>query len=76
MEDTTSPQHKSSESHPTQEAQIKTYTPSEIEQHNRIDDIWIIIDNGVYDLTNFVSEHPGGGKSMYYLEVLELKQKT
>ena len=24
------------------------------------DDVWFIIDNNVYDVTNFLAEHPGG----------------
>lgn len=29
-------------------------------QHNKQDDLWIIIDAKVYDLTRFVGMHPGG----------------
>jgi cytochrome b involved in lipid metabolism len=43
---------------------IKQYSPKEVAEHNSLDDIWIIVDDGVYDLTNFLSEHPGGKKSM------------
>ncbi|QKX54235.1 uncharacterized protein TRUGW13939_01320 [Talaromyces rugulosus] len=62
MEYATSPKDKSLESPPLQEPPTKIYALSEIAQHNRLDDIWVIIDGNVYDLTNFVSEHPGGGK--------------
>lgn len=29
-------------------------------QHNKEDDLWIIIDSYVYDLSDFVDAHPGG----------------
>ncbi|KAI9497418.1 hypothetical protein BDB00DRAFT_868456 [Zychaea mexicana] len=32
----------------------------EIAQHNRRDDIWIILHGKVYDLTKFLPNHPGG----------------
>lgn len=32
----------------------------EVKMHNRIDDCWIVIDNEVYDITKFLSQHPGG----------------
>lgn len=40
----------------------KRFTADEVAHHNRADDCWIIIHNKVYDVTNFLSEHPGGRK--------------
>lgn len=41
----------------------KTFTPAEVASHNSPDKgLYIIIENGVYDVTNFVDEHPGGAK--------------
>lgn len=41
----------------------KQFTPAEVAAHNTPDKgLYIIIDGGVYDVTNFVDEHPGGAK--------------
>ena len=41
---------------------MKTFTVEEVAQHNKPNDLWIIVDGKVFDLTKFVSEHPGGKK--------------
>jgi hypothetical protein len=33
---------------------------SEVMKHNRKDDCWVVLNGCVYDLTNFMSTHPGG----------------
>lgn len=36
---------------------------AEVAAHNTLDGgLYIIIDSNVYDLTNFIDEHPGGSK--------------
>lgn len=41
----------------------KTFTPADVSSHNSPDKgLYIIIDSNVYDVTNFVDEHPGGAK--------------
>jgi L-lactate dehydrogenase (cytochrome) len=35
----------------------------EISKHNIPDDLWIVVDGTVYDLTEFAPEHPGGAGS-------------
>jgi cytochrome b involved in lipid metabolism len=36
------------------------YTFEEVSKHDQKDDCWIIIDDYVYDVTEFVEIHPGG----------------
>lgn len=32
----------------------------EVNLHNKKDDCWIVIEKQVYDITDFISKHPGG----------------
>jgi cytochrome b involved in lipid metabolism len=36
------------------------YTLSEVQQHSSLDDCWMVIFDKVYNITEFVNEHPGG----------------
>ncbi|WQF88605.1 Putative cytochrome b5-like heme/steroid binding domain-containing protein [Colletotrichum destructivum] len=48
---------------PTEIAKMsKTFTTQEVAQHKTDKDMWIIVEDGVYDITAFQSEHPGGEK--------------
>ena len=38
----------------------KYITDEELKKHNRYDDLWISIHGKVYDVTDWVKEHPGG----------------
>ena len=37
-----------------------TYTATEVAKHATPGDLWVTIDNGVYDLSKFANLHPGG----------------
>lgn len=38
----------------------KLYTWAEVGKHNKDNDIWVVIGDDVYNLTDYSSEHPGG----------------
>jgi cytochrome b involved in lipid metabolism len=40
----------------------KTFSAADVAAHKSPSDLWIIVDEDVYDLTKFQSEHPGGQK--------------
>jgi cytochrome b involved in lipid metabolism len=37
-----------------------SYTWDEIRQHTSPGDLWLVIDNKVYDVSQWMDEHPGG----------------
>lgn len=53
------PPAQTSEPAPTQSS-TKTFSQTEVATHNNAKDCWLIIDNKVYDVTQFLREHPGG----------------
>ncbi|XP_014092289.2 cytochrome b5 [Bactrocera oleae] len=42
------------------EAEVKLYSREEISKHNLNKNTWLIIHNNVYDVSEFLNEHPGG----------------
>jgi cytochrome b involved in lipid metabolism len=42
--------------------QINKFTWNEVKRHNSKNDLWIVIDGYVYDITKFQKKHPGGTK--------------
>lgn len=45
---------------PSQAETASTYAAAQVAEHNTASDCWTIIDGSVYDLTPFISSHPGG----------------
>lgn len=45
----------------------QSYSVEEIRKHNKVDDLWIIVRNEVYDITKFVHKHPGGWLPLKHL---------
>ncbi|XP_037934651.1 cytochrome b5 isoform X2 [Teleopsis dalmanni] len=39
-------------------------TLATVKEHNKPNDLWVVIDNKVYNLTKFRSEHPGGEETL------------
>ena len=46
----------------------KPVTKAEVSKHNNPTDLWLMVNNVVYDLTEFQDDHPGGAKSLSFLE--------
>ncbi|GAA5911500.1 hypothetical protein JCM6882_000519 [Rhodosporidiobolus microsporus] len=44
----------------TKKDALKSFSKDEVAKHNKEDDLWLIIDSAVYDLSRFVDLHPGG----------------
>ena len=42
--------------------QNELYTWNEVKKHNNKNDLWVVIDGYVYDITKFQKRHPGGTK--------------
>ncbi|EPS96269.1 hypothetical protein FOMPIDRAFT_1025451 [Fomitopsis schrenkii] len=42
----------------------KQFTAEEVAKHKSKDDVWVIIDNQVLDVTSFLPDHPGGEKAI------------
>ncbi|HWO12716.1 MAG TPA: cytochrome b5-like heme/steroid binding domain-containing protein [Polyangiaceae bacterium] len=46
------------------EMRLPSYSWDEIRRHATPDSVWIVIDGDVYDVTNFLREHPGGAERL------------
>jgi len=45
--------------------QTVTLTVEEVQKHNQPNDCWLIINDAVYDVTNYAQFHPGGDQRIY-----------
>lgn len=45
---------------------------ADVASHNKPDDLYIVIDEEVYDVSKFQDEHPGGKKSMSLFDTDEV----
>ena len=41
-----------------------SYTRAQVHEHRTKDDLWLVIDGKVYDVTMFQEEHPGGAAAL------------
>ena len=42
----------------------RVFTMDEVREHSTKDDAWIVIDDTIYDVSNFWKKHPGGQQVM------------
>ncbi|CAG9328191.1 unnamed protein product [Blepharisma stoltei] len=43
---------------------LPLYSLDEIREHRKVDDCWMVFENKVYDITQYIRYHPGGNKIM------------
>lgn len=44
----------------TMSEELKVFTFEEVAAHNTTDDLWVVYNGKVYDVTKYLDEHPGG----------------
>ncbi|PYI32073.1 cytochrome b5 reductase, partial [Aspergillus indologenus CBS 114.80] len=44
------------------DVQLPEYSLAEVATHNKKDDIWIVVHGQVFDVTNYLQDHPGGAE--------------
>ena len=47
-------------------SELPCYTRKEVAEHKREDDAWIVLNGEVYDVTRWLSRHPGGAKVLLH----------
>jgi flavocytochrome c len=61
---TPAPNSTSAPAAPVGKATSGEYSVEEVAKHNKKDDVWVIVDGQVLDVTNFLPDHPGGEKAI------------
>lgn len=51
------------------------YTSKQVAEHNKKYDNWIIINDKVYDITDFIEKHPGGVDKLLNVAGQEVTEK-
>ncbi len=44
----------------------QTFSRDEVAEHCTRDDLWVVIDDRVFDLTSYIEKHPGGDSLLKY----------
>ena len=52
---------------PTPEESVNGYTLAQVSERNSAAECWVVIDGGVYDLTQWIRSHPGGSGAILNL---------
>ena len=47
-------------------SELPYYTRKEVSEHKKDKDAWIVVDGEVYDVTRWLSRHPGGAKVLMH----------
>lgn len=50
--------------HGIQNGEVKYWSLAEVAKHNKPEDCFIVVQNKVYDISDFVEDHPGGVESV------------
>lgn len=50
----------------------KAFSKDEVSSHSKPDNLWVVIDEDVYDLTQFQDEHPGRSQQLLARNETEL----
>lgn len=48
----------------TEKKNLPTYTLAQVKKHNTEKDLWMAINGGVYNVTDFLDNHPGGASNL------------
>ena len=51
------------------------YTMPDVASHCTAESAWVVLDKNVYDVTNFVSKHPGGAQKLLDLAGTDISER-